>query len=41
MQDFVRFSGTDQAIEIFGTNLVGINAENGKKLIKCKIQIDG
>ena len=33
MQDFVRFSGTNQAIEIFGTNLVGINAENGKKFL--------
>lgn len=33
MQDFVRFSGTNQAVEIFGTNLVGINAENGKKFL--------
>ena len=33
MQDFVRFSGTNQAVEIFGTSLVGINAENGKKFL--------
>lgn len=33
MQDFVRFSGTNQAVEIFGTNFVGINAENGKKFL--------
>ena len=33
MQDFVRFIDTNQAVEIFGTNLVGVNAENGGKVL--------
>ena len=33
MQDFVKFSSTNQAVEIFGTHFVGVNAENGKKFL--------
>jgi small-conductance mechanosensitive channel len=33
MQDFIRFVGPNNALELFGVKLVGINAENGKKLL--------
>lgn len=33
MGDFVRFVGPNRALELFGVKLVGINAENGRKLL--------
>jgi hypothetical protein len=33
MDEFVRLVGPNRAVEIFGIRLVGINAENGKKLL--------
>jgi len=33
MQDFVQFVGPNHTLQLFGVKLVGINAENGKKLL--------
>lgn len=33
MEPIVRFVGPNHALELFGVKLVGVNAENGKKLI--------
>lgn len=33
LSDFVRLVGPNQAVEIFGIRLVGINAENGMKIL--------
>lgn len=33
MEDFIRLVGPQQAVEIIGVRLVGVNAENGKKLL--------
>jgi small-conductance mechanosensitive channel len=33
MSDYVRFVGPSHALELFGVKLVGIDAENGKKLL--------
>ena len=33
MQEIVRLVGPHQAVEILGTTLVGVNVENGKRLL--------
>jgi small-conductance mechanosensitive channel len=33
MSDWIRLAGPRKAVEIFGIRLVGVNAENGKKLV--------
>jgi len=33
MEDFIRLVGPNQAVELFGVRLVGVTAENGKKLL--------
>ena len=33
MSDFIRLVGDNRAVELFGVRLVGVNAENGKKLL--------
>src|SRR3954452_12169227 len=31
--DWIRFSGPNHSLELFGIRLVGLNADNGKKLL--------
>ncbi len=33
LNDIVRFTGPGQTVELFGVRLVGVNVENGKKLV--------
>ncbi|MBA2723159.1 MAG: mechanosensitive ion channel protein MscS, partial [Methylibium sp.] len=33
MEDWIRLVGETQALELFGIRLVGLNADNGKKLL--------
>ncbi|WDT76381.1 MAG: hypothetical protein MPW16_04025 [Candidatus Manganitrophus sp.] len=33
MENFIRLVGPNRAVEIFGVKLVGVNAENAKKLL--------
>ena len=33
MDDLIRFAGPERALEVFGIRLVGVNADNGKKLL--------
>ena len=33
LTDWIRFSGPNHSLELFGIRLVGINADNGKKLL--------
>lgn len=39
MDGFIRLVGPNQAAEIFGIRLVGINVENGKKLLATLLLI--
>ena len=33
MEEMIRLVGPERAVELFGVRLVGLNAENGKKLL--------